>query len=302
MTKLIGNGQLKGELKGFTIVYTTNIKECEYCAVCPRCQKAYRTPECKACGSIGYVMKTFSDLHCSICLESFGNHRCSCGCEIRIDSFSMCHSDMNRVRNKSGVNPDWIQEEKDRDEIIEITENQKKVDLAAQQNIKVDNAQRLEKITRRFITLSEENVESLTSSRLKDFKLISKHIHPQHVLVIEFKLGWTPDYDDLPSLEMQNYPYNLHNIEFNVTNNTDIGEIVYRVDRVKNKSTYDDIMDSHFIDYTPQKIRRHTVNFSISKMSQITDGEIYELFRICIFENYFFYIKIYELFKKYITG
>ncbi len=41
MTKLIGNGQLKVErMEDFTIVYTTNIKECEDCAVCPRCQKA----------------------------------------------------------------------------------------------------------------------------------------------------------------------------------------------------------------------------------------------------------------------
>jgi hypothetical protein len=84
-----------------------------------------------------------------------------------------------------------------------------------------------------------------------------------------------------------------------VTNNKDIGEIVYRVDREKMKSRYDDIMDTYFFE-GPKEIRNYTVNFSISKMSQITDGEIYELFRICIHENYFLYIKMKKLFKKYI--
>ena len=98
---------------------------------------------------------------------------------------------------------------------------------------------------------------------------------------------------------MGNYPYNKHYIEFNVTNNKDIGEIVYRVTRDSGRYRYDNIMECKYYE-GPREIRKHTVNFSISKMSQITDGEIYELFRICIHENYFLYIKMKKLFKKYI--
>jgi hypothetical protein len=179
------------------------------------------------------------------------------------------------VKKKSGVYPDWIQAEEDRDEILKNIDNQKKIELKTQQNIKIDDYQRLKKITRRFIILSEE---SLPSSRSRDFKL-TDHFNSDP-LCIKFKVG--------------NFPYIKHYIQFNVTNNKDIGEIVYRVTRASGRYNH------QFRDYSRQEIRKHTVNFSISKMSQITDGEIYELFRICIHENYFLYIKMKKLFKKYI--
>jgi hypothetical protein len=178
------------------------------------------------------------------------------------------------VKKKSGVYPDWIQAEEDRDEILKNIDNQKKIELKTQQNIKIDDYQRLKKITRRFIILSEE---SLPSSRSRDFKL-TDHFNSDP-LCIKFKVG--------------NFPYIKHYIQFNVTNNKDIGEIVYRVTRVTRASGRYQLMEE-------REIRKHTVNFSISKMSQITDGEIYELFRICIHENYFLYIKMKKLFKKYI--